>query len=88
MEIIGEAATNLGIGIVSLLHIFDPEIIVIGGGMSQSLELLLPGINEEIGRHAMAHERDRRPVVKSKLGDDVGLLGAAALAFDADVAHA
>ena len=78
-----EAATNLGIGIVSLLHIFDPEIIVIGGGMSQNFQLLLPGITEQIDRRAMAQYKGRMPVVKSELGDDVSLLGAAALAFDA-----
>ena len=80
--IMGEVATNLGIGMVSLLHAFDPEIIVLGGGMSDSLELLLPGIELEIECHAMAHQRDRVPVIKSELGDDVSLLGAAALAFD------
>ena len=81
-SIMDEIATNLGIGIVSLLHVFDPEIIVIGGGLSQNLDALLPGISQEIKRHAMAHLRDRMPVVKSELGDDVSILGAAALAFD------
>ena len=76
-----EVATNLGVGIVSLMHVFDPELIVIGGGMSQNLDMLLPDIDREIQRHAMAHLRDRRPVVKSELGDDVSLLGAAALVF-------
>jgi glucokinase len=80
--LIGEVATNLGIGIVSLMHVFDPGIIVIGGGMSGSLHLLLPGVTEEIERHAMPHQRGRVPVVKSELGDDVSLLGAAALVFD------
>jgi len=82
-SVMDEAATNLGIGIVSYMHIFDPEVIVIGGGMSHSLDLLLPGIEQEIRDHAMAHQRERTPVVKSELGDDVSILGAAALAFDA-----
>ena len=81
--IVKEVATNLGIGIVSLLHAFDPEAIVIGGGMSQSLDLLLPGVNSEIRLHSMAHQRKGVPVVRSELGDDVGLLGAAVLAFAA-----
>ena len=80
-SLMDEVATNLGIGIVSLMHIFDPELIVIGGGMSQNLDMFLPEINREIQRHAMTHLKDRRPIVKSELGDDVSLLGAAALVF-------
>ena len=78
-----DAATSLGIGIVSLMHAFDPEVIVIGGGMSRSLQLLLPGITREVDRHVMAHQRGRVAVVASELADDVGVLGAAALAFEA-----
>lgn len=83
-EIMHQVANNLGHGVVSILHAFDPEIIVIGGGMSRSLELLLPGVSRQIERHAMAHHRGRLPVVGSQLGDEVSLLGAAALAFEAD----
>ena len=82
-RIVQEVATNLGIGIVSLLHAFDPEAIVIGGGMLQSLDLLLPGVNREIGLHSMAHQRGGVPIVRSGLRDDVGLLGASVLAFAA-----
>ncbi|MCH8184500.1 MAG: ROK family protein [Chloroflexi bacterium] len=83
LAIMNEAGASLGVGIVTLLNILDPEVIVIGGGMSQSLHLLLPGIEKEIEARAMAHNRGRMPVVKSELGDDVSLLGAAGLAFDA-----
>ena len=48
---------------------------------SQWLNTVLKETQHEA--HAMAHQRDRRPVVKSELGDDVSILGAAALAFDA-----
>ena len=58
-SVMQEVATDLGPGIVSLLHAFHPEGIVIGGGMSASLDLLLPGISEEIGRRAMVHQRGR-----------------------------
>ena len=81
LEIMSEAANNLGIGIVSLLHVFDPEVIVIGGGMSQSLDLLLPGISRQIEMRGMTHIKGRQPIVKSRLGDEIGVLGAAALAF-------
>ena len=82
-SIVREVSTNLGVGIVSLLHAFDPEAIVVGGGMSENLNLLLPGVDREIELHAMAHQRRGIPIVKSELGDDVGLIGAAVLAFEA-----
>lgn len=58
-SIVREVSTNLGIGIVSLIHAFDPEAIVIGGGLSNSLDLLLPGVTGEIELHAMAQQRGR-----------------------------
>ena len=81
--VMDEVSTNLGVGIVSLVHILDPDVIVIGGGMSQNLDMLLPGIERENERHALPHQRGRAPVVKAELGDDGGLLGAAAAAFAA-----
>lgn len=80
-SVMTEVSRSLGIGIVNVLHIFDPEIIIIGGGMANSLDQLLPGINWAIDNHAMENFRGRRPVVKSEFGDDSGLLGAAALVF-------
>ena len=81
LEIMAGAATNLGIGIVSLMHAFDPQVIVIGGGMSEAMDLLLPGIDTEVDDHVIMGKENRVGVVKSELGDDVGLLGAAAAAF-------
>lgn len=81
LELMRDMGDSIGAGVVSLMHIFDPDLIVIGGGVSRSLDLLLPAIRNQISRRAMAHLRHRMPVVQSQLGDDVGLLGAAALAF-------
>ena len=76
-------ATSIGVGFVSLLHAFDPGVIIVGGGLARSLQLLLPGIAREIEMHAMVHQRGRVPIVRSELDDEVSLLGAAAMAFDA-----
>lgn len=81
-SIMQDAGTNLGIGIVSLLNALDPEVIIIGGGMSQSLDLLMPWVSLMIEQRAIVSYQGQIPVVKSELGDDVSLLGAAALAFD------
>ena len=81
MSLMHDVALNLASGIINLMHIFDPQIIVIGGGVAQNLDMLMPTIEAEVKRRAMAQFRGAAPVAKSQLGDDVSLLGAAALAF-------
>ncbi len=80
-EVVDEVATALGFGMVNILHSFDPDVIVVGGGMSQNLDLLLPKIQAVIRTRGLPLQRDREPIVKAELGDDMGLLGAAALVF-------
>lgn len=76
-----KAGTSLGIAIVSLIHIFDPEIVIIGGGVSNSGDLILNPIREVITQRAMPDFRNRARVVRSSLGDDSVILGAVALAL-------
>lgn len=80
-SIIHEAALSLACGIIGLMHIFDPELIVIGGSLGQNLEEFMPIIESEVKNRAMAHFQGAFPVAMSQLGDDVSLLGAAALVF-------
>lgn len=80
--IMHEAGTNLGLAVVSLIHIFDPDVIVIGGGVSNAGELLLAPVREAIAERAMRDFRDRARIVQSALGDNSGILGVAALAFE------
>ena len=83
LNVMREAGTNLGRGIVSIIHAFDPDVVVVGGGMSNSFDLLRPWVLQEIERHAMPHQRGGVEVVRSRLGDDAGLIGAGILAFEA-----
>jgi len=69
----------LGLGIVSILHLFNPKRIVIGGGMSANFDLLLPGIKAYIDKNAMAPFRNIS-IVKAALGDNAGLVGVSFLA--------
>lgn len=80
-SIMQEAVRSLAWGIISLMHIFDPELIVIGGSLGRNLEEFMPIIESEVKNHAMAHFQGAFPVAMSQLGDDVSLLGAAALVF-------
>jgi glucokinase len=72
----------LGIGIASLVTIFDPDLVVVGGGVAATGELLLRPARASFERyvHARAH-RDLPPVVPARLGPDAGLVGAATLAL-------
>ena len=81
-----EVGRSLASGIITLMHIFDPQLIVIGGGLGQNLDMFMPTIEPEVKSRAMAHFQGAVPVAKSQLGDDVSLLGAAALVFKEDQA--
>ena len=81
-QVMEEAAYYLGLGISTVINSFDPDIVVIGGGMSNSFEMLLPGIIAQVQAHVIADEAHPVPIVKSELGDDIGLMGAAALVFE------
>lgn len=69
----------LGLGLVSILHAFSPERVIIGGGVSHAFDMLMPRMRAEIERHAMPAFRDVE-IVRAALGDNAGIMGAAALA--------
>jgi glucokinase len=82
---IAEAGRWLGIGCASLIHLLDPDLIVIGGGAGSRLgELLLaPARTSLEGRIMFPKVRPIPPLVVAELGADAGVVGAAALAVDA-----
>ncbi len=80
--LVAEEADLLGVGVANLLHLYSPDIVVIGGGMANGFDLLRPGIVARIASAAMPSFRDAK-IVRAALGDNSGLIGAAALAFDA-----
>jgi glucokinase len=71
----------LGIGFSNLAHLYSPEAIVMGGGVSQAFDLLYPGIASIFRESAMPPFRDTK-IVAAELGDNAGLAGAAALAHE------
>jgi glucokinase len=79
---VNEQARLLGIGITSLLYLFSPEMIIIGGGLSNAFDQLHPGIDAYIQANAMQAFKDV-PVVRAALGGNSGLIGAASMVFAA-----
>lgn len=74
---------NIGLGLASLLNVFDPEAMVIGGGVVDGLKPQYARVEESVLRHSLPHYRDRGavPLSVTTLGDDVSLIGAAAMTF-------
>ena len=81
-ELVEQFSEDLGSGLVNLLHIFNPQMIILGGGVCRNLHLFFAPLRAAIQRRTMAHIRERIPIVASVLGDDASLLGAAHLVFE------
>jgi glucokinase len=79
IELIG---TRLGVAIASFVNIFNPEVVVIGGGVIGAGELLLGAARAEVARRALPPSRDMVQIVAAAFGVEAGMIGAAALAFD------
>jgi glucokinase len=76
--LLAEEGRYLGIGFVNLLHLYAPEMIVVGGGVSDCLPAMHGEITRVIRRRAMPAYRDV-PVVAAALGQQAGVIGAALL---------
>src|SRR3954447_3187395 len=79
MATIGRA---LGVGISNLVNIFNPEVVVIGGGVSEAGDLLLDPARDVMAQRALAPGKDVVRVVGAALGGEAGMVGAATLARD------
>ena len=75
------AGKYLGIGVANFLHVFDPSVVIFGGGVSQSGPLLFDSFEASL-KERVIHPRylEGLVITRVELGDDSGLLGARALA--------
>ena len=78
VQLIAEQSRWLGIGLVNLIHIYSPDIVVLGGGVVAGFDLMQPFLQMQIAQRAMPPFRDV-PVVQGQLMDNAGVIGAAAL---------
>jgi glucokinase len=78
-----EAGEHVGYGLASLLHLYNPGIVIIGGGVSFVGDIFFEPVRSTVRRHTMneLYWRDV-PIVPAALGDDAGLVGAGALAME------
>lgn len=81
-ELLDETGELLGHGVVSLVNVFNPERVVIGGGVAQAGERVLGPVRRIVARHAMSVQRDTVEIVAAALGNDAAVVGAALLALE------
>jgi len=86
LKIVQETATYVGIVVSNLISTFAPEVVVIGGGVGQSADLLMDRIKEIVGLYSQPYlakkVKDKKiRIVPSSLGPDASLYGTAKLVF-------
>jgi glucokinase len=79
-EVVAQAGRHLGVALISLANIFDPDVFVIGGGVSAVGELLIGPAREELRARALP-PMNETPIKLAELGPEAGMIGAAAMAL-------
>lgn len=77
-----ETLEALACGLTSIVNLFEPELVVVGGGVSRSGEQLLGPVRKLVRRDAMRAAGEAVRIVPSALGDHVGVVGAAAIVYE------
>jgi glucokinase len=80
MDLMGR---RLGLGVVTLVNIFNPEVVVVGGGAIAAGELLLAPAREVVAERGLPINRSDVRLVSARFGAESGMLGAACMALDA-----
>ncbi len=80
-RIFAEAGAHLGRALADFLHIFNPSVVILGGGVVQAGDVLLRPLKDALSAHVMTPAYlDGLTLTTAALGDDAGLLGALTLA--------
>jgi glucokinase len=81
-EVWDETTAILGSAIANILDVFNPELVVLGGGVTRAGDQLLVPVRETALRQAMAPARAAADIVLAGLGDQLGVVSAASVAFE------
>ena len=77
-----QAMTYLGIGIANVVNVLNPELVVLGGGVTRAGDLLFEPVRRVVAERTMEGPSKTVGIVPAALGEDVGVVGAIALAMD------
>ncbi|MFL5944612.1 MAG: ROK family protein [Gaiellaceae bacterium] len=83
IEILDGIGRHLGAGIGTLVNLFNPELVVIGGGFAAAGDFVLDPAREIVAREGLGGAGKRVRIVRAELGTAAGLIGAGLVAFDA-----
>lgn len=78
--VVEETGTWIGIGVANLINLLNPEMIVLGGGMISAGDMLIDTVRATAKRNAFDVPAERAKIVVAELGNDAGVIGAAAAA--------
>lgn len=81
LDAVTEVARNLGVGASWVLNLYNPEVLVVGGGLAELGDLLLDPIRAEVAEHALDPARRKAEIRLSQLGQDAEVRGAVLLAL-------
>lgn len=87
IKILDKCLNYLGIGIANIITIFDPELIIIGGGVSKGGQVVFDKVKEVVNKRCMSVYTQSCHIVPAALSTDAGAIGAAALAIMEAKAH-
>ncbi len=79
-NIIQNVGTNLGIRVAYLINLFDPEVVVVGGGIEKAGEMMLGPIRRTVMKYALSKKSKSIKIVPAGLGEDAVSMGASWLA--------
>jgi glucokinase len=81
IELIKRHGEIIGIGLANVANILDPAMFVLTGGLAAAGSLIIPHIEKSLYSHIFAADYRKPQLVQGQLGDDAGVIGAAAMAF-------
>jgi len=82
IDVLAETGKYLGIGLSTLVNAFNPELIIVGGGIANAGDLILKPAEIEMRKRAYYIPVDAVKIVQAKFKNDAGIIGSAAVAFD------
>ncbi|HEY7004222.1 MAG TPA: ROK family protein [Gaiellaceae bacterium] len=82
-DVLEHVGFHLGVGIATLVNIFNPELVVIGGGFARAGDQLLGPARKVVSERALSPSRDQVRIVPALLGVEAGLIGAGLVGFEA-----